>query len=136
MDNLTRKRRAANMRAIRSKNTAPELVVRKLVYGMGHRYRLHAKHLPGKPDMVFASKRRVIFVHGCFWHQHPVAECLDARRPKSNRAYWHPKLDRNVQRDAEHLAKLKASGWKTLVVWGCETDRQDKLRNRLKRFLD
>ncbi len=123
------------MRAITSKNTGPELIVRRLAHGMGYRYRLHKRNLPGKPDLVFAAKRRVIFVHGCFWHQHPLTKCLDARRPKSNKSYWRPKLDKNVQRDAEHILELKTLGWKVLVVWDCETEKIDRLTSRLRRFL-
>ena len=96
MDKISVARRSANMRAIRSTGSRPEMAVRHLVHGMGYRYRLHAKQLPGKPDLVFASRRKVIFVHGCFWHQHPKAGCRDARPPKSNLDYWQPKLERFI----------------------------------------
>lgn len=136
MDKLTPERRSANMRAITSKDTKPELIVRRLAHALGYRFRLHSSNLPGKPDLVFASKRRVIFVHGCFWHQHPISKCLDARRPKSNRGYWQSKLDRNIQRDARHSAALQADGWKILVIWDCETKSLRRLEARLRRFLE
>jgi DNA mismatch endonuclease (patch repair protein) len=123
------------MKAIRSKDTTPEWIVRRLVHGLGHRYRLHRKDLPGKPDLVFGPKRKAILVHGCFWHQHPVADCSDSRRPKSNTGYWRPKLDRNVERDAEHLLWFAENGWKILTVWDCETKNPQTLLKRLQRFL-
>ncbi len=135
-DKLTRERRSQNMAAIRSKDMKPEMVVRRLAHGMGYRYRLHRKDLPGKPDLVFGPRKKVVFVHGCFWHQHPDPNCRDARPPKSNQNYWSPKLERNQQRDAEHTAKLKAAGWKVLTVWECETKHPDKIAKRLAKFLD
>jgi len=98
MDKLTAERRSANMRAIRSKGTKPEMRVRRLIHTLGYRYRLHRKDLPGKPDLVFPGRRCVIFVHGCFWHQH--AGCREGRPPRSNSGYWTPKLSRTVERDA------------------------------------
>ncbi|MGA3053257.1 MAG: very short patch repair endonuclease [Candidatus Korobacteraceae bacterium] len=122
------------MASVRSTDTKPELFVRRLVHGMGYRYRLHRQNLPGKPDLVFASRRKVIFVHGCFWHQHQ--DCRDGRRlPQSNLHYWRPKMARNVARDAESIAALKAGGWHALVVWECETVNQRRLEARLRRFL-
>ena len=132
-DKLDAARRSSNMSAIRSTHTGPEKTVRRLVYALGHRYRLHGKHLPGKPDLVFGPRRKAIFVHGCFWHQHQG--CADGRLPQSNSGYWHPKLTRNVARDAEHLAALRAAGWKTLIVWECETKDVRRLAARIKRFL-
>lgn len=134
MDKISSERRSANMRAIRSKDTTPELIVRQMAYRMGYRYRLHVKTLPGKPDLVFSSRRKVIFVHGCFWHQHPAAKCADARPPRSNLGYWQPKLDRNVARDAEHAITLKADGWRSLVIWDCETKHLRQLAAMLRRF--
>lgn len=134
-DKVTPERRSANMRAIRSKDTAPELAVRRLVHSMGYRYRLHRKDLPGKPDLVFAGRRKVIFVHGCFWHQHPLEQCLDGRRPKSNTGYWDPKLRRNVERDAHHREALKTAGWDVLVVWECECRDVASLSSRITDFL-
>lgn len=124
------------MRAIKSKDMEPELAVRRLVHGMGYRYRLHAKGLPGKPDMVFSSKRRVIFVHGCFWHQHPKSACKSSHLPKSNVSYWLPKLQRNVQRDAMNILLLKEMGWNVLVIWECEIPSRPKLIERIRAFLD
>jgi DNA mismatch endonuclease (patch repair protein) len=134
-DKLTPERRSQNMRRIKSTSTKPELIVRKLVYGLGYRFRLHAKELPGKPDIVFRRQRKAIFVHGCFWHSHPDPKCRDARVPKSNTDYWLPKLARNVQRDAENVADLKTKGWQTLVIWECQTKDLAELRRHLHQFL-
>jgi DNA mismatch endonuclease, patch repair protein len=136
VDKISPERRSRNMAAIRSKDMKPEMIVRRLVHGMGYRYRLHARDLPGKPDLVFRSRRKIIFVHGCFWHQHPARECLDGRRPKSNLDYWKPKLERNVQRDRQNLSALESSGWSVLVVWECETRCHERLKERIKRLLD
>lgn len=122
------------MSAIRSVGMKPELLVRRVVYGLGYRYRLHRKDLPGKPDLVFGPRRKVIFVHGCFWHQH--IDCPDGRMPKSHLGYWRKKLTRNVTRDAEHLASLKTRGWKSLVIWECETKDVRRLAAKVRRFLD
>jgi DNA mismatch endonuclease (patch repair protein) len=125
--------RSANMRAIQSKGTRPELEVRRLVYRMGYRYRLHAQGLPGKPDLVFASLRKVIFVHGCFWHGHET--CKDAHTPKSNQGYWGPKLEGNRTRDQRNIGALAAKGWEVLIVWECETESHEKLKKKLLDFL-
>lgn len=136
MDSLKGKERSRNMAAIKSTGTKPEMVVRSLVHRMGYRYRLHASDLPGKPDLVFRPRRKVIFVHGCFWHQHPKRACKDARLPRSNKSYWRPKLDRNVIRDAANTAALKKAGWRVLVLWECEVERDGPaLERRIKRFL-
>lgn len=134
-DKISRERRSENMRAIRSAGSKPEMTVRRLVHGMGYRYRLHGKHLPGKPDLVFALRRKVIFVHGCFWHQHPISGCRDARPPKSNLDYWQPKLARNKQRDLVALAELKKLGWSVCVIWECQTQNVGTLERCLKDFL-
>lgn len=131
-DKLTPERRSANMAKIRAKHTKPEMLVRRMVHGMGVRYRLHRKDLPGKPDLVFGPRRKVIFVHGCFWHLH---DCRDGRIPASRRDYWEPKLQRNAERDAEHAAALQAAGWQVLTVWECETKDIEALKNRLADFL-
>lgn len=133
MDKLTPERRSENMRRIKSKGMKPELFVRRIVHALGYRYRLHRKDLPGKPDLVFGPKRKAIFVHGCFWHQH--SECREGRPPGSNVSYWGPKLTRNVARDAEHLASLTSQGWNTLVVWECETKDTKSLQAKLRKFL-
>lgn len=135
MDKLSRPRRSQNMAAIRSKGMRPELAVRRAAFGLGYRYRLHCSDLPGKPDLVFRSRRKVVFVHGCFWHLHPNRACKDARPPKTNVAYWTPKLARNVSRDKQHLSALKKDGWKILIVWECQTKDAQGLRSRLERFL-
>jgi DNA mismatch endonuclease (patch repair protein) len=114
------------MRAIRSENTTPELRVRRFLHGAGLRYRLYDKRLPGKPDLVFPSRRVALFVHGCFWHQHPG--CKDATRPKSHHLYWEAKLDGNSARDARRTAELATLGWQVLVIWECETQNPKKLR--------
>lgn len=124
--------RSANMRAIRSKDMLPELTVRSLAHKLGYRFRLHRKDLPGKPDLVFAARRKVIFVHGCFWHSH---NCKAAHIPKSNLDYWVPKLERNQLRDGKNLEALRADGWQSLVIWECETRDEGAMRKRLARFL-
>lgn len=120
MDNLTRSQRSETMSRVRGKDTGPELVVRRLVHGMGVRYRLHVRELPGAPDMVFPARGKVIFVHGCFWHSHRCLAGLN--RPSSNKRYWTPKLERNQRRDRANLAKLRRLGWKVLVVWECQSE--------------
>lgn len=134
-DKLSAEHRSRNMAAIRSKGMKPERVVRSLVHGMGYRYRLHRKGLPGKPDLVFGPKRKVIFVHGCFWHQHDDPACKIARQPKSNLGYWNEKLSRNVNRDQRNQADLEGQGWSVLVIWECETKDVEALKAKLKRFL-
>jgi len=121
------------MRRIRSQNTLPELTVRRLVYSLGYRYRLHAKELPGKPDIVFRQRRKALFVHGCFWHMH---SCKEAHIPKSNQSYWRLKLERNRIRDQHHLESLDHMGWKVLVIWECEINKPRTLANRIRKFLD
>jgi DNA mismatch endonuclease, patch repair protein len=125
--------RSANMRAIRSKGMRPELAVRSLVHSMGFRFRLHGKDLPGKPDLVFSPKHKVIFVHGCFWHLHKG--CRIAHFPKSNVRYWRPKLHNNQMRDKNNVKMLRTLGWKILVVWECEIRDHDRLAKRIKHFL-
>ena len=111
----------------------PEMAVRRLIHRLGYRYRLHRRDLPGTPDLVFGSRRAVVFVHGCFWHQH---DCRDGRVPSSNRDYWEPKLARNVERDARVRGELEALGWRLLVVWECEAKDEMALTERLVTFLD
>jgi DNA mismatch endonuclease, patch repair protein len=122
------------MRRIRSKDMRPELAVRSLVHGMGYRFRLHRKELPGKPDLVFVSNHKVIFVHGCFWHSHDG--CKSAHVPKSNRDYWAPKLERNQQRDVAAQSALKEQGWRYLVVWECELSGNNSIKRKIVQFLD
>ena len=126
--------RSENMRRIRSKDTLPEIAVRQFVRSLGYRgYRLHRKDLPGKPDIAFLGRKKVIFVHGCFWHGHDCKEGV--RRPKSNGIYWLPKIESNIKRDAAHAADLKAQGWSVLTVWECELRDADSLIVRIERFL-
>lgn len=134
-DRITPQQRSANMARIRSRDTKPEMLVRRLLHAAGYRYRLHRKDLPGNPDLIFASRRKVIFVHGCFWHQHEDKRCTRRRRPTSNTAYWEGKLDRNVARDKAALEQLALAGWQTLVVWECQTRDVDGLSSRLRAFL-
>jgi DNA mismatch endonuclease (patch repair protein) len=134
MDTVSSKRRSEIMSRIRSKNTGPEMVVRRLTYAMGFRFRLHGKDLPGKPDLVFKSKRKAIFVHGCFWHLHK--NCADGRIPKSNRLYWRAKLLKNVFRDKSNRRKLTKMGWSSLVIWECMTLDERKLRRKMGAFLN
>ena len=135
-DTVTPERRSQIMANIRSKGMKPELIVRRLTHSMGYRYRLHRKDLPGKPDLVFPARRKAIFVHGCFWHQHADPACKIARRPKSNLDYWLPKLQRNVERDAEHRDRLSALGWQVLVIWECEVKIAAGLPERIEEFLE
>jgi len=125
--------RSENMRRIRSKGMLPELAVRSMVHRMGYRFRLHRKGLPGKPDLVFLSRRKVIFVHGCFWHSH--RGCTMAHKPKTNADYWGPKLQRNRTRDKKNLSVLTALGWKPLVIWECELKDAATVGARIRKFL-
>lgn len=136
VDTVTPKRRSEIMSGIRSKGMKPEMTVRRLLHAMGYRFRLHRRDLPGKPDLVFPGRRKVIFVHGCFWHQHGAPGCKIARRPKSNQEYWLPKLDRNAARDAEHQASLRGQGWDVLVIWECEVNAGPGFLEKAKKFLD
>jgi DNA mismatch endonuclease (patch repair protein) len=121
------------MRAVGGKDTAPEMIVRRLTHSMGYRYELHSKKLPGKPDLVFVSPRKIIFVHGCFWHKH---NCRHGRiSPKTNSDYWNRKRDRNKERDKKQIKTLQKEGWKVLVLWECWTRDKNALRNKLEAFL-
>ncbi|MBN2179035.1 MAG: DNA mismatch endonuclease Vsr [Deltaproteobacteria bacterium] len=128
-DHLEVRERSWNMSRIRSKNTGPERQVRSLLHSLGFRFRLHRRDLPGSPDMVLPKYSTIVFVHGCFWHQHPG--CKAACKPKSNTEYWLPKLARNKQRDRENQKALKALGWNVVVVWECELNDLDSLTTKL-----
>ena len=132
-DKLSAEHRSRNMAAIRSKNMKPELAVRSLVHNLGFRFRLHKKELPGKPDLVFSSLKKAIFVHGCFWHQHNA--CREGRMPGSRQEYWIPKLSRNVARDAQHIRDLKKDGWNVLIIWECETKEIPSIQRKILKFL-
>jgi len=121
------------MSKVRSKNTSPELKVRKLVFSLGYRYRLHGKNLPGKPDLVFPSRKKAIFVHGCFWHYHG---CKKGQLPKSRLDYWLPKLLANRKRDAANISALTHLGWQALVVWQCEIKDVEELKETIIKFLN
>jgi DNA mismatch endonuclease (patch repair protein) len=120
------------MRRIRSKDSRPEMVVRRTVHRMGFRYRLHDHKLPGRPDLVFSRMKKIIFVHGCFWHVHA---CNLSHIPGTRKNYWGPKLKANKLRDERHKLMLRELGWATLIVWECETKDALRLRRRLRRFL-
>jgi DNA mismatch endonuclease (patch repair protein) len=132
-DRLSSEGRSENMRRIRSKNTRPELIVRKFLHSMGYRYRLHEESLPGNPDIVFKKLRKIVLVHGCFWHMH--GKCREGRIPNSRREYWESKLLRNAERDARNLAELQKLGWKVLTVWECELTNWEETSNMLTKFL-
>lgn len=122
------------MKAVRRKDTAPEMIVRRLLHAAGYRYKLHITKLPGSPDIVFHSREKAIFVHGCFWHGH---DCRAGRRPQTHQDYWLPKITRNQERDNGAEEQLHRMGWSTIVVWQCETTarKRDALAIRLKDFL-
>lgn len=123
------------MSLVRHRDTKPEMLVRRMIHKMGFRYRLHDKRLPGSPDLVFASRRMAIFVHGCFWHRHPDPSCKLARMPKSKLDFWGPKLEGNRQRDLRHQSEMDAIGWRYLIVWECELGHREQLENKLLTFL-
>jgi len=123
LDTLSKADRSRRMSLVKSKNTKPEMVVRRLVHGMGYRYRLHDKRLPGNPDLVFKSRKKVIFVHGCFWHRHDDARCRKGRLPTSRREFWEAKLNGNRERDRRVQRTLKIQGWSALTIWECQCQR-------------
>ena|ERR1051326_453090 len=131
MDTRTPQQRRRIMQSVKSRDTGPELVVRRAAHGLGLRFRLHRCGLPGKPDLVLAKHRVAILVHGCFWHGHG---CAKGRLPKSRVEFWGPKIERNRSRDASVIAQLENAGWRVLTVWQCETKDRDALKNRLVRF--
>lgn len=122
------------MRAVKDRNTGPEMKVRRLIHAMGYRYRLHRKDLPGKPDLVFPSRKKVIFVHGCFWHGHHCKR--GDRLPKTNLSYWTKKIQRNVERDKESQISLTDKGWKILILWECCLNDNEIIRRKISKFLD
>ena len=134
MDKLTAAARSDVMRRVRSRDTGPELRVRRLAHGMGYRYRLNVSGLPGKPDLVFAGRSKAIFVHGCFWHGHNCRR--GQNRPTANTEYWSRKLARNQERDKVSQQRLRQLGWRVLVVWECQLSNELLLRRRLERFLE
>jgi DNA mismatch endonuclease, patch repair protein len=133
-DVLTPEQRRKNMSAIRGRDTKPEKAVRSLVHALGYRYRLHYRKLPGRPDMVFVARRKVIFIHGCYWHMH---DCPYGRVvPKTNAEFWQAKRQGNVARDRRNLEALTADGWQSVVIWECEIKDRDRLRQTITKFLE
>ncbi|WP_347231976.1 DNA mismatch endonuclease Vsr [Pseudodesulfovibrio sp. S3] len=133
MDTFVKTKRSSIMSSIVSKDTKPEIQVRKLLHALGYRFRLHRKDLPGTPDIVLPRRKSVIFVHGCFWHLHPG--CKRATMPKTNVEFWEKKLKGNVSRDAKAIEQLQDLGYRCLVIWECETKNLDELTDRLTAFL-
>ena len=129
----SRAERSEIMARVKGKDTKPEMEIRRLVFGLGYRFRLHGSSLPGKPDLVFKKKRKVIFIHGCFWHCHSCR--AGKNKPKSNTEYWGPKLKRNKLRDHENQKELKKMGWELLVVWECAIRDKNKVKTRVLKFL-
>ena len=122
------------MSAVGQRDTKPEMLVRRLLHSMNYRYRLHRKDLPGRPDIVFGARRKAIFVHGCFWHRHPG--CSKASSPKTRADFWAEKFDQNVERDQQVERRLADMGWRSMVVWECETRTPDALSLKLRAFLE
>ena len=134
MDTLTPEQRSERMARVRSRDTKPEMKLRKLVWRLGHRYRKCKASIIGKPDIAFVGRKRAIFLHGCFWHRH---DCASGRRePKSRLDFWLPKFQRNVERDAEVRQQLTAAGWRSLIVWECELRNPLAVQDRVREFLD
>ena len=133
MDRVPQETRSRIMSKVRSRNTRPEILVRSLLHHLGFRFRLHRKDLPGRPDIVFPSRNKVLFIHGCFWHQHPG--CGKARLPQTRTEFWTAKLQRNVQRDTENVQELSERGWTVLTVWECETKNLATLTEKLLRSI-
>jgi DNA mismatch endonuclease, patch repair protein len=134
MDSVSKERRSEIMGRVRNKDTRPEKVVRSLLHRLGYRFRLHAKGLPGRPDVVLPKYRAVVFIHGCFWHRHPG--CPNTRTPKSRVEFWTRKFDENVARDRTGQEALATLGWRSLVIWECETADLERLAERLQAFLE
>lgn len=133
MDVLTPEQRSRNMRAIKGRDTRPELIVRRLVHGLGYRFRLHGSGLPGRPDLVLRRFGLVVFVHGCFWHRHRCRSGLAT--PATRPAFWKAKFAQNVERDRRTMRALRRDGWRVLVIWECQTRDADRLRARLAALL-
>jgi len=132
-DTRTPEQRRRIMQSVKTRDTGPELIVRRVLFSLGYRYRLNAKKLPGKPDITFPGRRKAIFVHGCFWHAHG---CSKGKAPKSRLEYWGPKLKVNKERDAAQALELQSLGWRVLTVWQCETNNVKALRSKLVSFVE
>ncbi|MBU1054250.1 MAG: DNA mismatch endonuclease Vsr [Proteobacteria bacterium] len=133
MDLFSQKKRSQIMSRVSGKDTKPELFVRSLLHNMGYRFRLYRNDLPGKPDITLPKHKKIIFVHGCFWHGH--IDCSRAKRPTTNKYFWNEKLDKNIERDKATVYKLEQLGWDILTVWTCEVKDSDKLKKKLLLFL-
>jgi len=134
MDHLNKKKRSWNMGRIKSKNTKPEILVRSLLHRLGYRFRLHQKDLPGKPDIVLPKYKTVIFVHGCFWHQHKG--CTRASTPKTHKEYWIPKLQKNKEKDKRYKFLLEKLGWNVIIIWECNTKNMVQLSRKIKGIMN
>ena len=133
MDNLTREQRKLCMTKIKAKNTKPEIAVRKVLSRLGERYRLHNSKLAGKPDIVIVKTKKIIFINGCFWHQHK--NCKKQAMPKANKKYWESKLKRNIEKQAQDIKLLKKQGWGVYKIWECQTNNEDKLTQKILKIL-
>lgn len=133
MDTVSKRKRSEVMGQVKSKDTTPEMLVRRLVHRMGYRYRLHRKDLPGKPDLVFPGRKKVIFVHGCFWHRHQG--CSNTRTPKSRTNFWETKFQQNVERDRRVCDELQAMGWDFMIIWECQTKDETLIAEQVDAFL-
>lgn len=136
VDRISPDNRSRLMSRIRSRDTGPELTVRRIVHRMGYRFRVNRPDLPARPDLVFPSRRKVIFVHGCFWHWHSDPNCRDGHIPNSRRSYWVPKLAATRERDSRKQAELEALGWTSLVIWECEIRNSEQINSTIRMFLD
>lgn len=132
VDTRSPAQRSKIMKSVGTRNTGPEIVVRKVLHALGYRFRLYRNDLPARPDIVLPGRRKVVLVHGCFWHGHG---CAKGRLPKSRLDYWRPKIAENKKRDRRNVGKLRSLGWKVLVVWQCETKSPEKLRSKLLKFV-
>ncbi|MDD5232281.1 MAG: very short patch repair endonuclease [Syntrophales bacterium] len=133
-DVFTKEKRKWIMSRVGGVNTKPEKIVRSFLHAMGHRFRLHRADLPGKPDIILPKHRKIIFVHGCFWHGH--AKCHRSKRPSTNEIFWNSKIDRTIRRDKRVLSDLKKIGWKVLIIWECETKKTELMVRKLENFID
>ncbi len=133
MDNLTKEQRKLCMTKIKAKDTQPEIAVRKVLSRLGERYRLHNSKLAGKPDIVIVKTKKIIFINGCFWHQHK--NCKKQAIPKANKKYWEPKLKRNIEKQAQDIKLLKKQGWEVYKIWECQTNNEDKLTQKIIKIL-
>ncbi len=134
-DSLTPVERSIRMGLVKSKDTKPELIIRSAIHKMGYRFRLHKKDVPGKPDLVFSKRRKVIFIHGCFWHRHPDPACRLTRTPKSRVEFWQKKFESNQQRDRSVQEALCSVGWSSMVIWECQLANMHKLKGEIMSFL-